>query len=71
MGKAELDTTIIYTAVVGSILFSVILLSIIICFGLRKVRADLAGFNQLLLTSGENGVTMDLRIANDGKCFYH
>ena len=70
MGKAELDTTVICTAVVGSILFSVILLSIIIYFGLRKVRADLAGFNQILLTRGENGVTMDLGIANDGKCFY-
>ena len=70
MGKAELDASVIYTAVVGSILFSVILLSIIICFGLRKVRADLAGFNRLLSTRDENGVTMDLGIANDGKCLY-
>ena len=68
--EKELDTSVIYTTVVVSILFSVILLSIIICFGLRKVRADLAGFNQLLLTRGENGVTMDLGIANDGKRFY-
>ena len=69
MRKPELDTSVICAAVVGSILFSVILLSVIIYFGLRKVRADLDGFNQLLLSREENEVTMDQGSTSDSKCF--
>ena len=61
-----LDTAVIYAVVIGPILFFLILLSIIIYFGLRKVRTDLVGFNQVPSREG-NDVTMEIGSTSDGK----